>query len=774
MAGKTKARKTAAHIKAIIGHEIRVAENYDSSELTERRARNIQYSLGRMGDLRPTPNRSRIVSKDVKDVIGWMLPGIVRTFTASGEIVEFTPETQKDEQFAKQASTYIHNEFWKENAGYRILYNATHDSLLQADAIVKQWWDDTPIKSTSVMHGLTELQLAAIVQDDTIEILTQDERKDDETGETVFDIKIEREKYSGRLRYDVIRPERYLQDKDQGDDDTEWRFKAHWDEKSRSQLIEMGFDRKQVEALPMDGADITTEEAIERQEDRLLDLNDTIEESTQLIELYECYLKVDVDDDGVSETVRAWYAGKHGNGELLDWEVWDDEDPFTKIPCLPVPHRWDSESIADDTADIQRAKSVIMRQMLDNFYAVNNPQREVEEGSVLNRDALVNPKFGEPIYKKKGSATIQPHVVPFVADKSLLALDAMDKVIEKRTGISRQTMALDPDALQNQTATAVQKATDSAYSKIEMIARNMAELGWKQVFRKSLRLIVKNQDFVKQMRLSNGEWETVDPRPWNANMDVEVNIGLGTGSRDRDMAMLNNVLNDQQMLATAFASNGFMPGAIMMLDKIRDTMVKKGEAAGLKNADDYYPPFTEEQKQALIEMSMQPKPSPEIEKLKAEMEIKQKEAENKAEIEAAQAQADMAVKQHEAENDKELQAQKFAFDRQIKLIDLWMKYATEPVDEDLQYRQEMENETVEITKLAEHLRTLGLDIDDNMIPKKPPTRTETALENLMLKIAEMQAQNAAQIGQLTQIMAAPQVVDRDENGEIVGARRVFN
>ena len=103
----------------------------------------------------------------------------------------------------------------------------------------------------------------------------------------------------------------------------------------------------------------------------------------------------------------------------------------------------------------------------------------------------------------------------------------MDMVISKRTGVSRTTMALDPEALQNQTATAVQNQRDAGYSQIELVARNMAELGWKRVFKAVLKLIVKHQDRPRIIRLRD-KFVEMDPRVWNSSMDCTINVGLGT------------------------------------------------------------------------------------------------------------------------------------------------------------------------------------------------------------------------------------------------------
>jgi hypothetical protein len=187
----------------------------------------------------------------------------------------------------------------------------------------------------------------------------------------VFDVKMKRVTRAGRLRIKCIAGEDFLKDRDSIDIE-DARFTAHRDEITRSDLVEMGFDKEVVEELPAYRHSGLQEERQAR--DPNFDVtSDTQDKAMQLIELYECYLKVDVDGDGIAETVRAYYAGSGGSGQMLDWEVWDDDVPFSDIPCEPVPHRWDARSIADETMDTQRVKTVLTRQFLDNLYWVNNP-----------------------------------------------------------------------------------------------------------------------------------------------------------------------------------------------------------------------------------------------------------------------------------------------------------------------------------------------------------------------------------------------------------------
>jgi hypothetical protein len=234
-----------------------------------------------------------------------------------------------------------------------------------------------------------------------------------------------------------------------------------------------------------------------------------------------------------------------------------------------------------------------------------------------------------------------------------------------RTGVSRSTMALDPEALQNQTATANQNQKDSAYSQIELIARNQAELGWRRVFRQLLKLIVKHQDRPRTIRLRD-TWVEMDPRAWNANMDVTVNIGLGTGSRDRDMAMLNQILNVQMAMTDRFASGGFMDKALDMLPKINTTAVKLAESAGIRSPDQFYLDIKPETVEQMKQQAAQRPPDPKV-----------VEAQGKLQIQAQSAQADHQLEQTKmaasAQNDALRMDQEFALKREQMVAEFQLR-----------------------------------------------------------------------------------------------------
>lgn len=688
-------------LKALLSQEISASLTYSDTELSQKNAKALEYFRGEMRDTPSADGRSSAVSKDVSDVIGWMLPGIIRVFTASDSMAIYEPEKPGDEEFAKQATDYANYVFMKDNPGYRVMWDATHDSLLLGNGLVKHWWDDKEECEYTEHSGLTEEQIAVMQADQSVEIVAQKEGEPQiiavpgPTGQMMelplptYDVKIKRVTRNGRLMVKCIKKLLLNREATCIEDA---RFLAHPEDVTKSDLIEMGFDRDLVENLPIDRYSVLREEELARDETSAF-VNNVGDNSMMLVELFECYVKVDVDGDGVAETVRAFYAGAGGAGELLDWEVWEDDVPFSDIPCEPVPHRWDARSVFDDTADIQRIKTVLTRQFLDNTYWNNNPQTAAEEGSISNPEALRSPRFGGTVYYKKGSAPPIPLTVPYIGDKALLALQHFDQVREMRTGVSRSTMALDPEALQNQTATAANNTKDAAYSQIELIARNQAELGWKRVFRQILKLIVKHQDRPRTIRLRD-TWVEMDPRSWNANMDATINIGLGTGSRDRDMAMLNTILNVQMAMTDRLGAAGFSKEALEMVPKINMTAMKLAESAGIKNPDQFYLDIKPDRLATMQqEAASRPDPEAEKEKLKAqtamqaeqmkaqtaltlgqqEAQLAQQADERKAQIEAVQMQADIEAQNQKTQAEMIQAQQKFEFDKEMALLEFQLQ-----------------------------------------------------------------------------------------------------
>lgn len=666
-------------LSAIVADGIASSRAYAQSELDGKRSLALEYIQGRMRDITTLPNRSRLVSRDVADTLGWVHPGIMRVFTSSSTVVEYEAVRAGTSQWAKDATEFMNYDFMCNNDGYRIFYNATWDALALDMGLCSSEWVPV-VKKRETIRRQTLEQLALLEMEEDVEILTAkplDEMYEmegiDEFGvpaiimQPLYDVKINRTIKEGHIRDETLRPENLLISETATTIDEATFVGYRYDNKTRSDLMEMaeayGFDKELIRSLPSDGFNDDDPVQLSRDIEGFTDYNSPTR-SGDIIDLYRCFVMVDVDGDDIAECVEVWYAGN----KVLAWQVWEDDIPYTDIPCYPVPHRFNGESVADRTMDIQRAKTVLLRQAMDNLYATNVPTQEVEVGSVLNPDALVQKRFGAILWKKPNSAPIVWGTVPYVADKVFAAMPYFDEMRAMRTGVSRTTMALDPEALQNQTATAAQQQRDAGYSQTELIARNMAELGFVRFFKKRLKLAVKYQQVASvPAPEEEGEFREVYPQQWDDDMAATVNTGLGTGSKDRDMAMLNTMMNVQTGMAQQLAAvPGAQSKAIEFVPKIIDTAVKMAESSGLKNPETYFPVVTQQDVESWKQAAAQPKPDPKVQIEQAKLEADNARAQGQMQIDQQKAIQSAQLEAQKQQGNAQLEQQKMAMDMQLE------------------------------------------------------------------------------------------------------------
>ena len=768
-------------LEAIIADEIRTSLAYDQSELASKRATAIAYMRGEMPDLKPRPNGSTQTSHDVADTISKVLPGVVRIFTAASKMVSYERVRDEDDRWASEATEYMNHSFFVENDGYQILLNATNDSLLLGNGLACSYWDAPEIE-TKTFRDLSEVELVVKTEEGWEPLAASPGKLQtiDDLELPTYTVKMQRTLRAGRIIDKTGKPENLvINDTATSIDDARFVGYLH-DDKTRSDLMEMadayGWDTGVIEEIPSYSLPLQNEVATARTSDREYNTASPVA-SGDPIDLYEIYMRVDIDGDGIAEMIQVWYAGRGGAGVVLGWEEWEDEVPFTDIPCYPVPHRWDAEGLFDRLVDIQRVKTTLLRQALDNIYAVNMPMREVEQGSVLNPDILVNSKFGGLIWKKAGSNPIIPHVIPFTADKAFAAMEYMDKVRIERTGVSSASAALDPEALQNQTATASQLQHDVNYSQTEFIARNQAELGWKKFFRKRLKLAIKHEQ-VRSIPSDEGDeiqgedgsveasdFRTVSPPKWDAGMKVSINVGLGTGSRDRDMSMLNLILNGQIGMADRLGMAGMQSKALEFLPRIRMTAVKLAESSGLKNPEEYYPEITDEELAQMKAAAEAPKVDPAI-------ELENAKGENAKALKQVDAQVAMQQAQLKAEGDVLKNKAELEADMRTAQAELESKVALERVKQQAEdqrfFAKLRQDRELTLLQMGMAERDSAEKDEDGNAVKKPVDATSAMLMDGLQKLGEM-------VGGLSAAMSAPTEIVRDpQTGRAVGTRKAMN
>jgi len=601
---------TDIEVGSIVSSEIKASLGYIGSDITEQRQKSLEYYFGEpFGN--EQEGRSQVVSTDVSDVIESILPTLLRTFAASDEIVKCEPVTAEDEEIAKQASDYLNYVFNKDNDGFITLYTLFKDALIQKNGIAKIYWDTSKKRERESYEKLSEDEYTMLLDENGVKVKEHTEYEDEkaikekenilkqieESGQpvdamtleqinntsisTLHDVVIEREEDFGKVKIEAIPPEEFLIER-RAKSIQDANFVAHRTTVTRTQLVEAGFDSDKVYSLPADSQDRYNEEKITRYRNLDHDYNsDAGEASTDEISIFECYIHLDEEGDGVAKLRKITLAGAEGY-TILDDELCDSI-PFVSVTPIMVPHRFYGRSVSEMTEDLQLIKSTVMRQLLDNMYLTNNNRVAVMDGQVNLDDLLTNRPGG--VVRTKGSPgqVMMPMQTQTINNQAFPMLEYLDTVREQRTGITRYSQGMDADSL-NKTATGVNTILSQAQMRVELIARIFAETGVKDMFLKMFELIVKHQDKERIIKIRNN-FVPFRPMEWRNRCNISISVGLGTGSRDQQLSILNNILQTQ---LKALELQGSAAGPMVNLRNIYNTLSKIVENAGLKNPNSFF------------------------------------------------------------------------------------------------------------------------------------------------------------------------------------------
>ena len=657
-----------------IAQMIHEAEKH-ADDMSKDRIRAVEYYQGVMRDTPSDKGKSQIVSRDVRSVIKKVLPSVVRTILGNEVVTEYQPMNEGDEEGAEQATDYVNHVVLPECDGYRAIEDAIHDALLLRNGILHVYFEEKTEAKVSSHTGLPDDAFAELVDSEDVQVLEHTERQEmvevpPQMGPdgmpipgpsmmpvTVHDLKIKRMVQKRDIRAAAVPRERFLIHPDAVslDDSALTGSKT---QVRRSDLVAMGYDKDLIFGLAIGDED----DDYERDERRDVVTNtDETHRANELVDYYDLYVRFDEDGDGIAELRHMCFAGGTGEKNLLMNEE-ADEVQFVDLKILSQPHQWEGISLFDDTHDIQRVKTVLLRQTLDNLYWQNNPQPTVQDGAIVNMDAVYNPEFGLPIRTKPGMdvrTALGFNQVPFVAAQSFAMLDYMDNEAQERTGVNDASSGLAPDALQNMTAKASAMIEQAGIGQTELMVRTIAE-GLRKFFRLILKLVVKHQDVPRTVRL-RGEWVQYDPRSWNSDMDCTVNTGLGAGTRERDMQMVQFILGMQEKL---LASLGPVDNPFVSPDNLYASLQKLVQAAGMKTPDMFFTK-PDPEKIAAKAKAMAEQPSPEMMKVQAQAEAKKAELQMTGQIKAAEMQQSGQAERANLEAEMQLKREQMMAETQL-------------------------------------------------------------------------------------------------------------
>ena len=483
---------------------------------------------------------SSVVTRDVMETVEWAMPTIMRAFSTGRHVVSFKPCGPQDEQAAEQETKAVWDAY-DEAGGFYITHTIIKSALLNPNSYVKCYFDESEEVLHEEYEGLSEQELAILLDSDEIEVKGQ-EVEIDEMGNAVYSVEVEYRRPNGELLIFPTPEEEVVVDRNHNELSLKsCHFTCHIRERTMSDLVEDGYDADRLEQIGSDDSEgYYNDERINRRKysDETGGEDDEADKSMRTFFVNECNMFVDYDGDGIAERRRIVMIGN----EIFENEEVTSSDMIAFSSIL-MPHKHINLCLADLVKDLQEIRTTIMRQLLNNMYKVNNP-RTVITDDVNMDDILSNESNG---FIRTGDINgIRTEPTTPIIGQVIPALEVLNNEKESRTGISKNAKGLDADVLKSSTMGAYRDAIAQANERVELIIRVLAETGFKELFCKIHELLQRHGE-VKHMKV-DGQWIAVNPREWRERKQMTAHVGLGHNNQQEKLGAAMAITQHQAAL----------------------------------------------------------------------------------------------------------------------------------------------------------------------------------------------------------------------------------
>lgn len=530
---------------------------------------NLQYYMGEL----PAPARagtSRYVSQDVWDCVESMKAQLLETFSGNRLVVRFSPVGPDDVEPTRIA-TEVANYVWSRyNNGYMNTQAIIHNGLTARNGIVKIIWEKKERKVEETFSGAQEAQMVSLLSDESVTL----DSLDVDPVDGSLSGKITRTYDASNVSVIVVPPEEFIISSGATSKEDANTIGQRF-LKSRSDMLEEGFDKKKVAQLGRSGSSSGAHSTVRQvrlgasTDARDNDYQDQVEEFW----VYELYKKIDIRGDGVARLHKIICT----EGVLFDYEEVDSIPYFAFVP-LPIPHSFYGANFVDRSSHIQNAKTTITRGILEHTVITNNPRYQVMKGGLKNPRELLDNRLGGIVNINRPDA-ITPLQQPAMNQFAFSVLEKMDADKEDNTGISRLSKGLNKDAISKQnSADMVGELTTLSMQRQKMTARNYAEGFLRDVFLYIYELVQKNAgpNYFAEVA---GESVQVDVSTWREKKDAIVEFCIGYQEDEKEFT---RYLNIHQMLSADPSM-----GPLYTAEKKYGTLRKALESKGIRDIDNY-------------------------------------------------------------------------------------------------------------------------------------------------------------------------------------------
>lgn len=579
------AAMTEDEVRATIEMEIGLATGWDGDELSALRTNALQYYYGELPK-RGLEGTSAVVSADVADMVEAVVAQMMPGFTGDA-VVEFDANDAADEDQAQEESDIINFIILEQNRGFVMLQEAVRDALLLRNGWIKVWLDDAETVTIERFPGVAKEAVAAIeAMDRADNVELEVETEENEADSSLVDAKVMVTRRVKSLRLKSVDPT--LMSWEAAWDSTFLpgiRFLAERDWVTRTDLILQGFSKEKVNSAPagisQDVQGTDTQQRYTRPGGGGI-AGDSRGEATvtdksmQYLDVYEVYIRLDEDRDGIAEQRRVILAG----GVILEDEVVDFIPYATGTPFLQA-HSINGLGLYDKLQQTQDIKTAGLRNWLDNQKAVNTSRLAVDEKTTNINDATNNRPGG--ILRTKGPPgnSIMPVPTVDVGPSALMLLEYADKMRSEAGGASLDLQAAELQ-LAGETAHGVERQMSSKEQLAAMMSRTLAETLIRTTWELTHKAARSWLNAPVEARRGGREVSS-NPAEWGARARLNMSSGLSVAERATMQGQLATIIQQQ-----AQAMQSGLAGVITDLPQMYNALLDWSRAGLIDNGERYW------------------------------------------------------------------------------------------------------------------------------------------------------------------------------------------
>ena len=635
-----------------------------------------------------TEGRSSLVKTEVADTIRALMPSCMRVLLQGRRPVEYLPSNANSSAFAEQQSLYVSQSFMA-NGGYRVLYDSIQSSFKAKVGPIKSYWKENADPTLITATGLTMQELAAFTKLPDIELQSYEaETSDDDdlvnTSDKqkpiLYTMKALKHYQNGKIETFSFPAEEFFVEEGAVSLDT--ALHGHTHILTVNEVLAMGIDYSDWDAVVSDPSPVGS--SVKEARTGIHSDNSDASNSDPMMRkvlVTEAYTLGDFDGNGRTSKYVVYFLGENYtyvyHEEIEDFAI-------DLVVADPINNSIMGDSYYDVGKQGQDAQTALLRMIMDNAAQANNP-RPIADPLTVNFDDLQNPVIGSAI-KRSGNGVVDFVDVPFTATNLLPFLATLERSSEIRSGVTKASTGLDPNALQSTDKEAVANTIAMGQGQVELYVRNIIETGVIPLFRRLLRLSMRHVDKNQVIRY-RGDYVPVDISNFDPMWAAEPNVGLGTASPEQKMATLQVVMSKQEEYIMKFG----LDNPFTSLSQMHNTLSDMIELGGLNNVGRYFnhiDPAIEAQigrnmakARQEAEQNQQPPADPTQTFMMVEMmKSKSRNLTTVAEQRAEEGRLQLAAMK--AQNDDDFRRDKLAQDRILKLAELDQHNLNQPIKEE--------------------------------------------------------------------------------------------